>query len=111
MTTIYICGLEASQKDKKYLADAEKVKARLKSMKCTVVTPWEMAFAQMSWSDTLHNRVELLKKSRAIYVLPNWKESIMARIELTVAMDMKIHAFFHPVSNKEIKQLIASLDN
>ena len=108
MTTIYICGMDTSACDT--IVDTAKIKAKLKSMKCTVVNPCEMAFAQMSWSDTLANRVELLKNSHAIYVLPNWKDSIMSRIELTVAMDMKLHTFFHPVSNTEIKKLITTLD-
>ena len=111
MATIYICGDEESQQENKGIIDAEKIKARLKSLRCSVVNPTEMAFAQMSWSDTLQSRIELLKKSQAIYVLPNWKDSIMARIELTVAMDLKLHTLFHPTSNKEIKEIITSLDN
>jgi len=111
MAIIYICGIETSHNDKNGLSETEKIKAKLKAMKCAVVNPMEMAFAQMSWSDTIQNRVELLKKSHAVYVLPNWRDSIMARIELTVAMDMKIHTFFHPASTKEIKQLITTLDN
>ena len=106
MTTIYICGVE----DKNGFVDTEKIKTKLKAMKCVVVNPTEMTFTKMSWSDTLNNRIELLKNSQAVYVLPNWKDSIMARIELTVAMDMKLHTFFHPVSNKEIKQIITTLD-
>ena len=111
MATIYICGMEASPNDKSDFVDANKIKAKLKAMKCAVVNPMEMAFAKMSWSDTLNNRIELIKNSQAIYVLPNWKDSIMARIELTVAMDMKLHTFFHPVSNAEIKKLITTLDD
>jgi hypothetical protein len=110
MTTIYICGIDESPSDKSSFIDAEKIKAKLKSIKCAVVNPSEMEFARMRWSDALSNRVELLKNSQAIYVLPNWKDSIMARIELTVAMDMKLHTFFHPVSNTEIKKLITTLD-
>ncbi len=111
MTTIYICGDDLPQDDTQGLVDTDKLKIKLKSLKCMVVNPTEMAFAKMSWSDTLQNRLELLKKSQAIYVLPNWKDSIMARIELTVAMDLKLHTLFHPTSNKEIKQIITSLDS
>lgn len=111
MTTIYICGDDISQSGSKGLVDTDKIKAKLKSMRCSVVNPTEMAFAKMSWSDTLQNRLELLKNSQAVYVLPNWKDSIMARIELTVAMDLKLHTLFHPTSNKEIKQIITSLGN
>jgi hypothetical protein len=110
MATIYICGVDSPHEEKDGFVDTEKLKARLKSLKCAVLNPSEMAFSKMSWSDTLNNRVELLKKSQAVYVLPNWRDSIMARIELTVAMDLKLHTFFHPVSNKELKQLVTTLD-
>jgi hypothetical protein len=111
MMTIYICGDDESQHENNSIIDAEKIKARLKSLRCSVVNPAEMAFAKMNWSDTLQNRIELLKKSQVVYVLPNWKESIMARIELTVAMDLKLHTLFHPVSNKEIREILTSLNN
>nr|WP_321411406.1 DUF4406 domain-containing protein [uncultured Carboxylicivirga sp.] len=110
MATIYICGDDSPQQEKEGFVDTEKIKARLKSLKCAVLTPSDMAFSKMSWSDTINNRVELLKKSQAVYVLPNWRESIMARIELTVAMDLKLHTFFHPVSNAELKKLVTTLD-
>lgn len=110
MATIYICGMDASEDERENIVDTQQLKSRLKSLKCAVVNPSEMAFSKMSWSDTLNSRVELLKKSNAVYVLPNWKDNIMARIELTVAMDLKLHTFFHPISNKELKQLVTTLD-
>jgi len=75
-----------------------------------VVHPAEMPILKMSWSDKLASRVDMLKKSQAVYVLPNWREDIMSRIELTVAMDMKLLTIFHPASSKEIKQLLTTLD-
>ncbi|MCT4643637.1 MAG: DUF4406 domain-containing protein [Carboxylicivirga sp.] len=111
MTTIYICGGDIPRNGSKGLVDTDKIKARLKSLKCVVVNPIEMPFVKMSWTDKLDSRVQLLKKSQAVYVLPNWKENIMSRIELTVAMDLKLETIFHPTSNKEIKQIITSLDN
>jgi hypothetical protein len=111
MTTIYICGSDNPQDNSKCLVDTDKIKAKLKSLKCAVVNPIEMPFAKMSWTDKLDCRVQLLKKSQAVYVLPNWKDSIMSRIELTVAMDLKLETIFHPMSHKEIKQIITSLDN
>jgi hypothetical protein len=110
MTTIYICGVE-SQKDEKSITDTEKVKSKLKSLKCSVVNPNEIPSVQYGWANTLQSRIEQLKKCQVIYVLPNWKESIMARIELTVAMDLKLHTLFHPTSSKEIKQALTALDN
>ena len=110
MATIYICGDETSQEGANGFTDIQKIKARLKTMKCSVVNPAEMTFGTIAWSETLHNRIELLKKSQAIYVLPKWRDSIMARIELTVAMDMKLHTLFHPVTTKEIKEILTTLD-
>ncbi len=111
MPTIYICGSDIPENSSKGLVDTDKIKAKLKSLKCAVVNPTEMPFVKMSWTDKLDNRVQLLKKSQAVYVLPNWKESIMSRIELTVAMDLKLETIFHPMSHKEIKQIITALDN
>ncbi len=104
---IYICG------DEQYLNSAEiiKLKKRLKALRCTVLTSSDILYQGTNWTDKLDCRVQLLKESQAIYVLPNWKENIMARIELTVAMDLKLHTLFHPISNKEIKQIITTLDN
>ncbi len=100
----------ASEDEKECFVDTRQLQNRLKSLKCAVVNPAEMAFSKMNWSDTLNSRVELLKKSHAVYVLPNWKDDIMSRIELTVAMDLKLHTLFHPVSPKELKQLVTTLD-
>jgi hypothetical protein len=108
-TKIYICGAEEAS-DKGNFVDIEKLNARLKTLKYTIIAPAEMPFNQMNWADKLQNRIELIKKSNAMYVLPNWKEDVMARIELTMAMDMKLLTFFHPISNKEIKDLLTTLD-
>jgi hypothetical protein len=110
MTTVYICGIDASPTNKEDFVDAEKLKTKLRTLKCAVVNPMEMSFPKMSWSDKLDSRVELLKKSQAVYVLPNWRENIMSRIELTVAMDLKLRTLFHPISNKELKKLLTTLD-
>ena len=110
MATIYICGDTTSLNDEKAFIDMKKLKSKLKAMKYAVIMPDDMGFSQMRWSDALEHRIKLLKKSQAVYVLPNWKDNVMSRIELTVAMDIKLETFFHPVSNKELKQLITTLD-
>lgn len=109
MARIYLCGADGPDDENESYVDTDKLKSRLKSLKYAVLNPSEMAFTKMSWSDTLNNRVELLKTSQAVYVLPNWRDNIMSRIELTVAMDLKLHTVFHPVSNKELKQLVTTL--
>jgi len=113
MIAVYMCGVETSQHDKKDYVNIKKIKTRLRALKCNVVVPNEQAFvkSKISWSDTMENRIELLKKCQAIYVLPQWKECIMARIELQVAMDLNKEALFHPTSNKEMEQVLNTLDN
>ena len=64
MPTIYICGSDIPENNSKGLVDTDKIKAKLKSLKCAVVNPIEMPFAKMSWTDKLDNRVQLLKKSQ-----------------------------------------------
>ena len=104
---IYICGNEPDKENE----NTKKMKEMLSKLKCTIIDPKEQAFSKMNWSDTLQSRIEQIKNSDIIYVLPNWKDDVMNRIEVTVAMDMKLHTLFHPVSNKEIKQLLATLDS
>ncbi len=111
MTRIYLCGSEVLSTENKDFAEIDRIKSVLKTMKCSIVDPREMAFSQMNWSDTLQSRIDLLKQSNIIYVLPNWKKSIMARIELTVAMDMRLSTIFHPTTKKEIKQILTTLDD
>ena len=53
MTTIYICGSDIPQNSSKGLIDTDKIKAKLKSLKCAVVNPIEMPFTKMSWTDKL----------------------------------------------------------
>jgi hypothetical protein len=109
MATIYICGDDSHETEPGI--EPEKIKSRLKALNCKVITPTESEFEWMNWADTLQNRVELLKRSNAVYVLPNWRRCTMSRILLTVAMDMKIQTIFHPASKKEIKQFITTLDS
>jgi hypothetical protein len=108
---IYICGDENIGDKEKNTVNAKELKERLSKLRCTVIDPKELPFSKMSWSNTLNNRIEQIKNSNVIYVLPNWKDSIIARIELTVAMDMQLPTIFHPASNKEIKQIITTLDS
>ena len=100
-TNFYICG---EQRD---FEDLKKLTTRLKTLKCSVINPIEMPLERMSFYD----RLQLIKKSDAIYVLPNWADDVMNRVELQAAMEMKIEALYHPVTNKEIKQLITTLDS
>ena len=105
-TQIYISGIEKEQS----LAELKSIKRRFSRYGLSLVVPPEMAFAKMKWSDNVQNRLAELKKCDVVYMLPNWRNDVMTRIELTAAMDMKKHILFHPISCTEIKQLIAALD-
>ncbi|WP_430811565.1 MULTISPECIES: DUF4406 domain-containing protein [unclassified Carboxylicivirga] len=111
MRKIYICGNETDSDDGRYYLETDKIKKKLKSMRCSVINPTEIPYIHMGWTDAMESRISQLKKCQAIYVLPNWKENIMARIELTVAMDLKLETIFHPVSNKEIREILTSLNS
>ena len=110
MATIYICGADPNQEESQGYLNPEKIINKLKSLKCPIVNPENISLPPSNWSELLNTRLELLKKSQIVYVLPNWKDSIMSRIELTVAMDMNLETVFHPVSTKEIRQLLTALD-
>lgn len=111
MTAVYICGDSASPANCKGFWATEKLKAKFKSVKCRVIYPGELPLPQLNWSDTLQCRIEELKKCQAIYVLPNWKEDIMSRIELTIALDLNLETIFHPIPNTELRKVLTSLDN
>ncbi|MCT4643882.1 MAG: hypothetical protein N4A74_02765 [Carboxylicivirga sp.] len=111
MATIYICGIDPEQNENQGYLNPAKIIKKLKILKCPIVNPENISFPSTNWSDLLTKRLELLKRSQIVYVLPNWKDNIMSRIELTVAMDMNLETVFHPVSNKEIKKLITTLDD
>ena len=73
----------------------------------TIFNPEDKSFNQLSWAENLQNRLGFMSSSKAIYMLPNWRDSIMARIELTAAMSDKIPACF---SLEDINKLITTLD-
>ncbi len=86
----------------------EKLKSLLVSMGCDIVFPKETNSKKLSWSDKLNSRLELLRDCPVIYMFPDWKSSITARIELTSAMNDKKHLCFSP---DDIRDLITTLDS
>ncbi len=108
---IYVCGFDVVPTNKTETAGDVKVLSRLKNLRHQVIAPEELQTTHLSWSDKLQKRIELLKSSHAIYVLPNWNKDVISRIELTVAMDLKLPTFFHPVTNKELNQYLTTLDS
>jgi hypothetical protein len=100
---IYLSGI-TSDTD---LKEIERIKSHVMKLGCTIFIPEDKSFGQLSWAEDLQNRLGFLCNSNAIYMLPNWRDSIMARIELTAAMSDKIPACF---SLDDIKELITTLD-
>lgn len=89
------------------LKEIDKLKSHVMELGCTIFLPEDKSFGQLGWAEDLQNRLGLLSNSSAIYMLPNWKDSIMARIELTAAMSDKIPACF---TLEDINKLITTLD-
>lgn len=87
--------------------ELERLKAYLFDLGCTIIVPEEKALNKLKWSENLQLRLSFLNSSNAIYMLPNWKDSVMARIELTSAMNDKKHLCFSP---KDIRELKTTLD-
>jgi hypothetical protein len=111
MRKIYICGNDPTLNDGQYVMETHKIKRKLESMRCSVINPPDIPYISLGWTDVMETRINHLKKCQAVYVFPEWRENIMARIELTIAMDLKLETIFHPSSNKEIRQIITSLGN
>lgn len=100
---IYLAGIIHNTDSK----EIDNLKSHLFNLGCTVVSPDEKSLNKFCWSENLRWRLGLIRNSNAIYMLPNWKESIMARIELTAAMSEKLPFCF---SLEEMRNLITTLD-
>jgi hypothetical protein len=101
---IYLSGIDHDTDIK----EIDRLKSQLFSLGCTVVSPEEKTLNKLGWSENLRLRLGFIQNSNAIYMLPNWKDSIMARIELTAAMNDKLALCFSP---DDIKELITTLDD
>jgi hypothetical protein len=100
---VYISGISYETDGK----EIDRLKHSLVSLGFNLVIPEETLKTQSTWTDKLRSRLVLLQDCPIIYMLPDWKESIMARIELTAAMNDKKHLCFNP---EDVKYLITTLD-
>jgi hypothetical protein len=89
------------------LKEIDRFKPHFMELGCTIFLPEDKSFDQLSWAEKLQNHLGFLSNSNAIYKLPNWRDSIMARIELTAAMSNKLPTCF---SLEDIIKLITTLD-
>lgn len=110
MRNIYICGKEPDFGNEGDFTEVDRIKKKLVSMCCYVVNPSELPYINLGWTDVMETRISNLKKCQAVYVMPQWRDCIISRIELTVAMDLKLEVIFHPTSNKELRRLLTTLD-
>jgi hypothetical protein len=100
---IYLSGITPDTD----LKEIDRLKSHIMELGYTIFNPEDKSFNQLSWAENLQNRLGFMSSSKAIYMLPNWRDSIMARIELTAAMSDKIPACF---SLEDINKLITTLD-
>ncbi len=87
--------------------DLNRIKSHLLDLGCTVIVPESKVLDKLGWTENLSLRLNFLNSSSAIYMLPNWKDCIMSRIELNAAMDEKMPLCF---SLEDIKDLITTFD-
>lgn len=101
---VYLSGISYETNNQ----ELDRLKTILFDLGCTVITPEAKELDKLNWTENLSLRLSFLNSSSAIYMLPNWKDCIMSRIELTAAMDDKMPLCF---STKDIKELITTLDS
>lgn len=102
--TIYLSGIHY-ETDSNFLRG---LKEQIMALGCTIVTPEENTTKKLSWTDNMSLRMNSILASDTIFMLPKWRESTIARIELTAAMNEKKHLCF---TIDDIKDLLTSLGN
>jgi len=100
---VYLSGINRESD----IREVNRLKIHLLSLGCTVISPEAKELDKLNWNENLRLRLSFIQSSSTIYMLPDWKESVMARIELTAAMDGRIRPCFSP---EDIKGLITTLD-
>ncbi|WP_075603942.1 DUF4406 domain-containing protein [Saccharicrinis aurantiacus] len=101
---IYISGINHETD----MCALNQLKIDLLDLGCTLIIPEEKELDKLTWSENISLRLSFINSCRIIYMLPSWRESLIARIELTAAMDTEKLLCF---SLKEIKDLITTLDS
>ncbi|WP_430933267.1 DUF4406 domain-containing protein [Saccharicrinis sp. 156] len=101
--TIYLSGIHY-ETDLNFLGG---LKEQIMALGCTIVTPEENTTKKLSWTESISLRMNSILSSDSIFMMPEWKKSTIARIELTAAMNEKKHLCF---SIDDIKDLLTTLD-
>ncbi len=100
---VYLSGINKETDIK----EIDELKIYLLNLGCTVISPEDKELDKLNWSENIRLRLSFIQSSSTIYMLPDWKESLMARIELTAAMDDKMPLCFSP---EDICGLLTTLD-
>jgi hypothetical protein len=100
---IYLSGISHDTD----VIETERLKTILVSLGCDLLVLEETVTEQGAWTEKLRSRLGLLQDCPVIYMLPDWKNSILARIELTAAMNDKKYLCFSP---EDIRNIITTLD-
>ncbi|MCW3807326.1 DUF4406 domain-containing protein [Plebeiibacterium marinum] len=100
---VYLSGINKETDIK----EIDGIKIYLLNLGCTVISPENKELDKLNWSENIRLRLSFIQSSSTIYMLPDWKESLMARIELTAAMDDKMPLCFSP---EDIRGLLTTLD-
>jgi len=101
---VYLSGINIDT-DKQ---DLDRLRYNLFELGCTVITPEAKELEKLNWSENIRLRISFIQSSSTIYMLPNWNDNKISRIELTAAMEDKKPLCFSP---EDIRTLITTLDN
>ena len=101
---VYLSGINKETE----IREINRLRIDLLSLGCTVICPEVKELDKLNWSENLRLRLSFIQSSSTVYMLPNWNDSEISRIELTAAMDDKKPLCFTP---EDIRELLTTLDN
>lgn len=101
---IYISGIHYETD----LNELERIRALIRKQGFDIILPEQQEIINKSWADKLKSRLDHLQSCFAIYMVSTWRDSLIARVELTAAMSDKMQICFSP---EDLKYLITTLDN
>lgn len=88
------------------IIEIDKLKQSLIDSGYKIVIPDDDVSNCLSWTEKLNQRLKILNECKAVFMLPDWRDSILARIELTAAMKDRKEICYSP---EDIKHLLTSL--
>ena len=92
---VYISGKITGLERQVAVANFARAEKYLKSKGCEVVNPTKLCDEHASWDDAMKICIDELTKCDAIYLLPDWRESKGAKIEVQEAYENCIQFLNH----------------